>query len=84
VFLLDDILLAPVKGVYWICKELYKEAEKQIETEEGDLTTQLSELYMMLETGTITEEEFSRQEKNLLDRLEQIERHRTRDEEDKE
>lgn len=72
-FLVDDILLAPIKGVFWICKELYSEAEKELDAEEGSITTQLSELYMMLETGKITDAEFDAQEKALLDRLEVLE-----------
>ena len=36
------------------------------------ITAQLGELYMMLETGVISEQEFQAQEKELLDRLEII------------
>jgi len=72
-FLVDDVLMAPIKGVIWICKELYSQAEKELDDEEGSITTQLSELYMMLETGKITDAEFDAQEKVLLDRLEVLE-----------
>ena len=36
------------------------------------ITAQLGELYMMLETGRISEQELQAQEKDLLDRLEEI------------
>ena len=37
------------------------------------MTRSLGELYMKLETGAITEEEFAAEEKQLLDRLDAIE-----------
>ncbi|MBI1991115.1 MAG: gas vesicle protein GvpG, partial [Betaproteobacteria bacterium] len=38
------------------------------------VTRSLSELYMKLETGAITEEQFAAEEKQLLDWLDEIER----------
>jgi Gas vesicle protein G len=71
-FLLDDILLAPFKGVVWIAEKIDDQAEKELLDEEG-VKRQLSELYVLLETGQISEEEFDRQEEELVDRLERIE-----------
>lgn len=73
--LVDDILLSPVKGLFYIFKQIHNAAEEEFLNEE-DITAQLSELYMMLETGKITEEEFSEKESELLGRLEQIDEYK--------
>ena len=74
-FLLDDILLAPFKGVKFIGEKLKEQAEEELLDEEG-VRQRLRELYMMLETGRITQEEFEEQEKEVIARLEEIERYR--------
>jgi len=71
-FFLDDILLAPVQGLVWIAEQIQEQADKERMDEEG-VKRQLTELYMLLETGQISEEEFERQEEELVDRLEAIE-----------
>lgn len=43
-----------------------------MENETEEITAQLRELYMMLETGRLTEAEFDEQEGPLLDRLDAI------------
>ncbi|MDO8142527.1 MAG: gas vesicle protein GvpG [Candidatus Brocadiales bacterium] len=73
--LIDDILLSPVKGLFYIFKQIHKAAEEEFLDEEN-ITAELSELYMMLETGKITEEEFDQKESELLNRLEQIEEYK--------
>lgn len=70
--LLDDILLFPITGILWTFREIHKAAVQEMDSEAENITVQLSELYMMLETGKITEEEFDAREKELLDRLDQI------------
>ncbi len=70
--LVDDILTFPIKGMFWIFKEIHNAAQQEQEGEAEGITARLTELYMMLETGQITETEFDAQEKELLDRLEQI------------
>ena len=71
-FLLDDILLAPLKGVIWIAEKVQEQTEKELLDEEG-VKRQLTELYMLLETGKISEEAFERAEAELVERLEEIE-----------
>jgi hypothetical protein len=71
-FLLDDILLAPMKGVVWIAEKIQEAAEEELLDEE-QVKRELTELYMRLETGRITEEEFTTQEEELVERLEAIE-----------
>ncbi len=71
-FLVDDLLLAPVKGVLWIFREIHDAAQQELAEESESITAALSELYMKLETGQMTEAEFEVQEKKLLDRLDQL------------
>jgi hypothetical protein len=71
-FLVDDILLSPVKGVLWVFREIHDAAKQELAGEGEAITAALSELYMRLETGQITEEEFDAQEKALLDRLDRL------------
>lgn len=71
-FLLDDLLLSPVKGVLWVFREIHDAAQQELAGESEAITAALSELYMKLETGQITEAEFDTQEKVLLDRLDRL------------
>ena len=71
-FLVDDILLAPARSLFWIFKEIGHAVEEEQANEAEAITTKLSELYMMLETGQMTEAEFDAAEKALLDRLDAI------------
>jgi uncharacterized membrane protein len=70
-FLLDDILLAPVKGIVWMAEKI-DEVIKAEEQDENRLKDTLLELQMRLELGQISEEEYRRQEAVLLERLEAI------------
>jgi len=83
-FLIDDILLAPARGLFWIFKEIRDAAEEEQANEAEAITTKLSELYMMLETGQMTEAEFDAAEKTLLDRLDAIKERKGSEEEDNE
>jgi hypothetical protein len=69
-FLLDKLLTTPL---LWIAKEINDAVQKEQSGESETITRSLSELYMRLETGKITEEEFETEEKTLLDRLDAIE-----------
>ncbi|PIP36837.1 MAG: gas vesicle protein GvpG [Desulfobacterales bacterium CG23_combo_of_CG06-09_8_20_14_all_52_9] len=81
-FLVDDILLAPARGLFWIFKEIHRAAEEEQANEADAITAKLSELYMMLETGQMTEAEFDAAEKTLLDRLDAIKEREGGEEED--
>jgi len=71
--LIDDILASPVRGLFWIFRELHKAVQEEAVNEVENITQQLSELYMMLETGKITEAEFDEREEMLLDLLDALE-----------
>lgn len=70
-FLLDDILLAPVYSVIWMAKKINEVVEKEI-SDEGRIKEKLMELQLRFEMDEISEEEYNRQEKELLDRLDAI------------
>lgn len=70
--IIDNVLLAPLSGIFWVFKEVHKAAEQELATEAELIPRQLGELYLKLETQAITEEEFTVQEKRLLDRLEEL------------
>ncbi len=70
--LVDDILFSPVKGINWIFKKIHELAEEELSGEADRIRDTLTELYMQLETGEITEEEFEQQETVLLDKLDAL------------
>ena len=70
--LVDDLLLSPIKGIFWVFREIHDAAQQELAGEGEAITAALSELYMRLETGQITEAEFDAQEKALLDRLDRL------------
>ncbi len=70
--LVDDILFSPIKGINWIFRKVHELAQEELVGEADRLRESLTELYMQLETGEITEEEFEQQETLLLDRLDAL------------
>lgn len=81
-FLLDDLLLLPARGIMAIFREVQKAAEQEMETGADTVRAQLCDLYLLLETKQISEAEFDDREHQLLDRLDAIEaRHAATEEE---
>jgi hypothetical protein len=81
--LVDDLLMFPIRSVLWIFREIHNAAQEELASETESITAELSNLYMMLETGKISEKEFAAEEKTLLERLDRIqERGRGLEEED--
>jgi len=70
--LLGSILLAPIKGPCWIAKKVHDMAMEEFLDEEK-VREELKDLYVSLETGKISEEEFERREEELVERMEEIE-----------
>jgi hypothetical protein len=71
--LLDDVLLAPFRGLVFVCREIAKNAQEQ-QVDDEALRQELREAYMLLETGRISQQEFERREALLVGRLEAIQR----------
>lgn len=67
-FLIDDILLAPVKSVIWLTKKINEVVEKEL-YDEGRIKKELMDLQLRFELNEISEEEYIKQEKELLARL---------------
>ncbi|MDP8217286.1 MAG: gas vesicle protein GvpG [Candidatus Theseobacter exili] len=70
-FLIDNILLAPLNGVIWVGKKINEVIEKEF-SDEGLIKEKLMQLQMRFEMDEITEKEYNTQEKELLDRLDDI------------
>lgn len=70
--ILDDILLFPFKSLLWIFRNIDSAAKEELSGQRDAITVELSEIYMMLETGQIMEEEFEIREKELLDQLDRM------------
>jgi hypothetical protein len=71
-FLLDDILLAPFKGLAAVCRKVQDAAEENLKAQEKEVLATLAELYHELEVGRIDNDEFNTRECSLLDRLENL------------
>jgi len=70
-FLIDDILLAPLKGVVWLGKKINEVVDKEMFDEEG-IKGKIMELQIQMEMEKISKEEYDKQEKELLSRLEAV------------
>lgn len=71
-FLIDDLLLAPFRGIVWVARTLDNAAHEEMAGEADAITEHLRQLYLMLESGQLSELEFDDQERCLLDRLDAI------------
>ena len=71
-FLIDNVLLAPVSGVMYVFREIQAAAENEAAKNAEALRAQLAELYGMLESGRISSDQFDAKEKELLDQLDGI------------
>jgi len=71
-FLIDDIFLAPFRGLTFVAQAVYDAARDEVENERSALRDELNDLYMQLEVGEITEEEFDEREEEILDRLDDL------------
>ena len=72
-FLIDDILLAPLKSVIWLGKKINEVVEREV-SDEGRIKERLMELQLRFELDEITEDEYNKQESELLARLDEIRR----------
>ena len=70
-FLIDSILLAPLKGVAWLGEKLNEVAEKEL-NDTGRIKEELMRLQLQFELDEITRQEYDQKENELLDRLDAI------------
>lgn len=67
-FLIDDILLLPYKGLKGVLKKIHEMAESEI-TDTAVIRERLMEQQLRFALDEINEEEYSAREKELLERL---------------
>ena len=67
-FLLDDILLAPVKGVAWLAQQIQTETNRQL-FDQQVIKARLAELQELYDAELISEAELRKAEEKLLERL---------------
>lgn len=72
-FLLDNLLMAPGKGVMFLFKELARKAQEEW-LDDDSLKQELQEMYALFEAGKISEREFEERECRIVERLQQIAR----------
>ncbi|MEI8004944.1 MAG: gas vesicle protein GvpG [Bacteroidota bacterium] len=70
-FLIDDILLAPLKGIIFIGKKINEVIENET-SDEGAIKERLMALQLKFELDEIGEEEYDSREDELLKMLEDI------------
>lgn len=76
-FLIDDLLGLPVSGIKFVLRTLQQVAEEQY-TDSAPGKRRLLELQLALESNEISEEEYVRQEAEILRELREIEIRRRR------
>ena len=70
-FILDDILLSPLKLTVWLGKKLRESAYEEM-TDESRIHEELLHLQMRYEMEEIDDETYEREETQLMERLEAI------------
>lgn len=70
--LIDDLLLLPAKGLVGIFKKVHNLAREELEDTPEKLQAELFNLQMILEAKQITEAEYQKKEKIILEKLNQI------------
>ena len=69
--LIDDLLMLPAKGFLGIFKKIHEMVEREL-SDETYIRERLVALQLRFELEEISEEEYNRQEKELLERLDTI------------
>ena len=72
-FVVDDVVMSPFRGLLAIFREIHNAVMQESMNEAATVRAELGELYMLLEHGSISENEFDKRESALLDRLDALE-----------
>jgi Gas vesicle protein G len=70
--LIDDLLLAPFRGFFFVLREIENAARAELLAERGRIVSSLAALNRELEEGRLSETEFEVEEQALLQRLERL------------
>lgn len=76
-FLIDDLLTLPISGIKFVLRTLQQVAEEQY-TDTAPGKRRLLELQIALESGEVSEQEYVRQEAEILRELREIENRKRR------
>ncbi|MBZ4218593.1 MAG: gas vesicle protein GvpG [Chlorobium sp.] len=71
IFIIDDILFAPLNGLIFVANKINDVVEKET-SDEGTVKERLMALQLRFELDEIDEDEYDRQEDELLQKLEKI------------
>jgi len=71
-FLIDNLLTAPLRGLVFVLKKIDEAVQEEVEAEERAIMADLSSLHRALDSGAITEAAFDAREQELLCRLDQL------------
>jgi len=71
VLLIDDLLLLPIKGFIGIFKKIHEMEEREL-SDEDYIRERLMELQLKYELDELSDEEYTKQEKELMERLDAI------------
>ncbi|MEW6424278.1 MAG: gas vesicle protein GvpG [Bacillota bacterium] len=70
-FIIDDLLFLPFRGLWYVFAEIYNRVEAEL-YDESTVHQQLLELQFQYELGDLSQEEYEQKEKELLARLRAI------------
>ena len=70
-FLIDDILMAPLKGIIFLGNKINEVIEKET-SDEGSIKERLMRLQLQFEMDEIDEEEYDKREDEILQLLAQV------------
>ncbi|PIR72186.1 MAG: gas vesicle protein GvpG [Candidatus Nealsonbacteria bacterium CG10_big_fil_rev_8_21_14_0_10_36_228] len=71
-FLIDDLLLLPARMFMDVVEKIRDMAVEELEDTPEKLQRELLDAQMALETEEITEEEYQKKEKDILERMEAL------------
>jgi hypothetical protein len=71
-FIIDDLLAAPLRGLVFVLKKVNEAVQEEKEAEERGIMADLTALHRALDSESITEQEFDAREQDLLGRLDRL------------
>jgi hypothetical protein len=69
---IDDLLMAPVRGLLFVVREIGKAAAEERAADERAVMAELATLHRALDSGQLTEDAFDAEEAKLLEQLDRL------------
>ncbi len=73
-FIIDDLLASPARGLMFVLRKINDAVQQEREAQEKATMTELTALHRELDEGKITEDEFDAREHVLLSRLDRMQK----------